>query len=396
MRIFLALAASPNPGVQLSNIWKTNLYEPLVHMGHDVVLWDGGIQPLFDMPPRAPETAPARAAFTEAFMRAVAEADRAVPLDLVLTYLSDSHLEPAAIDGVRERVAPIVNFYCNNVHQFHLVERISPHFDLCLVPERIAFADYARVGARVHHFPMAANPRLYRPMDVPVRYDVTFTGMRYADRSSALLALRERGVDAHAFGPGWQGVAAAGHPDAARRSALPAPLAEALKLVRFTLEGRDPVRVVRDRLEWNRLRARHGAALHGPVDDEAYVRLYSESRISVGFVVVGDTHRTKKPGYQVRLREFEAPMSGAFYLTGYFEELDEFYDIGREIAVYRSHEELVDRCRWYLAHEAEREAIRRAGLARAQRDHTWERRFAGFFVALEKLTPAASRRAVTA
>jgi hypothetical protein len=391
MRIFLALAASPNPGVQLSNIWKTNLYEPLVHMGHDVILWDGGIQPLFDMPPRAPETAPHRAAFTERFLKAVDEAQRAAPLGLVLTYLSDSHLESAAIDHVRERVAPIVNFYCNNVHQFHLVERISSHFDLCLVPERVAFPDYARVGAKIHHFPMAANPRLYRPVDVPPRYDVTFTGMRYADRSSALLALREKGIDAHGFGPGWADAAAAGHPDAVKGGGVPKPLAEAAKLVRWTLQGRDPVRVVRDRLEWNRLRARHAHALHGPVDDEAYVRLYSESRISVGFVVVGDTHRTKKPGYQVRLREFEAPMAGAFYLTGYFEELEEFYEIGKEIACYRDHDDLVDLCRHYLAHEDEREAIRRAGLARAQRDHTWERRFEGFLVALEKLTPAAAR-----
>jgi len=392
MRIFLALAASPNPGVQLSNIWKTNLYEPLVHMGHDVVLWDGGIQPLFDMPPRAPEAVPKRAAFTDAFVRAVEEAHRSARLDLVLTYLSDSHLESEAIDRVRERVAPIVNFYCNNVHQFHLVERISPHFDLCLVPERVAFPDYERVGARIHHFPMAANPRLYRPIDVPRRYDVTFTGMRYADRSSALLALREHGVDAHAFGPGWKDDGVAGHPDAtAANGGWPKPLAEALKLVRWTVQGRDPVRVVRDRLEWNRLRAKHAHALHGPVDDEAYVRLYSESRISVGFVVVGDTHRTKKPGYQVRLREFEAPMAGAFYLTGYFEELEEFYEIGREIACYGSHDELIERCRWYLKHDDERERIRLAGLERARRDHTWEKRFEGFFAALASRVSGAAR-----
>jgi Glycosyl transferases group 1 len=197
------------------------------------------------------------------------------------------------------------------------------------------------------------------------------------------LSLREHGVDAHAFGPGWAGAPAEAGNGAA--SGLSRPIAEALRLVKWTAQGRDPVRVVRDRLEWNRLRARHPGALHGPVDDEQYVRLYSESRVSVGFVVVGDTHRLRTPKHQVRLREFEAPMAGAFYLTGWFDELEEFYEIGREIACYRSHDELVDRCRYYLAHEDERERIRRAGLARAQRDHTWQRRFEGFFAAFARL-----------
>lgn len=373
MRIFVAVPRSPHPSIA-SDLWKANLHDPLVAMGHDTVLWDGGTLPLFDLPPDAPETAPARARYSDAFLAAVAEADRAARLDLVLTYVSDSHLEPAAVDRVRERTAPIVNFFCNNVHQFHLIRRLAPRFTTNLVPEAAALASYRRAGAAAHFFPMAANPDVYRPRETPPRYDATFAGQRYADRASQVLALREAGVDAHAFGHGWGaagpgGVAAGGGPK---------------RIAQLLLSGRLPWRAARDRIDWERLRTRHPEALHPPVDDDGYVALFSESRISLGFLVLGDTHRTLRPLRQVRLREFEAPMAGAFYVTEYLEELGLHYEIGTEIVCYRSREELVDVCRRYLADDAGREAIRRAGRARALRDHTWVRRFADLFAALRR------------
>jgi hypothetical protein len=374
MRIFLALASSPNPTFA-SDLWKWNLHDPLVDLGHDVVLWDGGIQPLFDVDPASPECVPLRARLGEDFARAVDAANRAGRLDLVLTYVSDSHLEPAVIEGVRRRVAPILNFFCNNVHQFHLVARTAHCFDHCLVPEAEALPKYRRAGARPIFWPMAANPTYYRPLDVPLRYDASFAGQRYADRGSLVLALLEGGVSAHAFGQSWRPDAAAGTDAGAGGNAV----SRALTLLR---RGRSPLRAMRDTLDWQALATGHADHLHGPVSDEEYVRLYSESRISLGFAIVGDTHRALRPQRQVRLREFEGPMSGAFYLTGWQEELALHYEVGREIVCYRSAAELVDLARHYLAHDAERERIRRAGHERALRDHTWQRRFETLFADL--------------
>ncbi|MGE5179076.1 MAG: glycosyltransferase [Bacteroidota bacterium] len=380
MRILLVLARSPNPTFA-SNLWMTNLHDPLVAMGHDVVHWDEGTQALFDLPPDAESTRPERARYTERFLEAVRAAHRTAPLDLVLTYVSDSHLEPSAIDHVRERIAPIANFFCNNIHQFHLVRANARHFDVCLVPEQAALADYERAGATPLFFPMAANPDVYRPLDVPRRYEATFAGQRYADRAGNLLALRQGGVDAHVFGQGWS-------PDGppAGQGMTPAPperppLERAIELMR---EGRNPLRAARDRAEWRRLATRHESALHPPVSDAEYVALFSQSAISLGFLVLGDTHRTKRPLRQVRLREFEAPMAGAFYLTEYLDEIGLHYEIGREVVCFRSREELVERCRWYLRHDEERLQIARAGHERARRDHTWTRRFEDLFAELRR------------
>jgi spore maturation protein CgeB len=378
VRIFLALHRSPNPAFT-SDLWKANLHDPLVAMGHDVVLWGDGIEPLFDLDPDDPATAEPRARFTERFLAAVESANRTRRLDLVITYLSDCHLEPGALDHVRETIAPVLNFFCNNVHQFHLVRRNARHYTACLVPEAEALPRYREAGAEAIFFPMAANPDRYHPVDTPYRYAATFSGQRYGDRTSSILALREGGVDAHAFGQHWvqaPGAAAASRP--ARGAGLFARAAQ------LALGGRSVLQAARDRRDWDRLRGRHPGALHGPVTDAEYVALFSESRISLGFLILGDTHRTSRPLRQIRLREFEATMAGAFYVTGWLDELSLHYEIGREIVCYRSREELVERCRYYLAHDEERERIRRAGHERAVRDHTWRRRFEGLFAELAR------------
>ncbi len=294
--------------------------------------------------------------------------------------MSDSHVEPAAIGHLRNTVAPVVNFFCNNVHQFHLVRRIAPGFDLCLVPEREALERYRWAGAEPLYWPMAAHPEAYPALAGPADLDVTFAGQRYADRTTQMLALLEARIDAHAFGQGWEASRGITGGAAEGRGRM----AAALELGRSALRGRRPWIALADREAWKRLRARHAGALHGPVDDAAYVRLFSRSRINLGFLVLGDTHRTLRPLRQVRLREFEATMAGGFYLTGWLPELEELYELGREIETYRSRDELVDKCRFYLADPAARERVRRAGFERARRDHTWTRRFEALFAELRR------------
>lgn len=382
MRIFLAIPGSPNPAFA-SSLWRANLHDPLVAMGHDVVLFEEGVQPLFDLDPDAPSTAGPRATFSAKLLRAVDEAHAQRRLDLVVTYLSDGHVDRQTIERMRDHGAPVVNFFCNNVHQFHLVKRTASAYAACLVPEKTALHDYRSVGARPIYFPMAANPDTYTHLATGYEYDVTFAGQRYGDRTTGVLALREAGVDAHAFGQGWS---ASGAADAADDPVARVQDAFALgaRVLEQTFKGRNPFRAIQDRNDWQRLRELHPQALHGVVDDAEYVALFSRSRINLGFLKLGDTHRTMRPLRQVRLREFEAPMAGGFYLTEWIEELEDLYDVGKEIVCWRTHEQMVDLCRYYIQHDSERERIREAGHARALRDHTWTKRFSDLFTSLER------------
>ena len=105
------------------------------------------------------------------------------------------------------------------------------------------------------------------------------------------------------------------------------------------------------------------------------IQMYGRSKINLGFSSCGKTHETDERIVQIRLRDFEVPMSGGFYMVEYMEELEEFFDIGKEIVCYSGSEDLVDKIKYYLEHDNQREGIRRAGYERALRNHTWHKRF---------------------
>jgi SAM-dependent methyltransferase len=74
------------------------------------------------------------------------------------------------------------------------------------------------------------------------------------------------------------------------------------------------------------------------------------------------------------MRLYEATGCGALLITDHKNNLGELFEIGKEIVAYRTPEECVALCRYYLGHPDEAAAIARAGQARTLRDHTYARR----------------------
>ena len=83
-------------------------------------------------------------------------------------------------------------------------------------------------------------------------------------------------------------------------------------------------------------------------------------------------HHGNVPPYANNLRLFESTGSGAMLLTDDKPNLGELFRVGSEVIAYRDADECVDRIRYYLAHEAERAAIAKAGQARTLADHSFE------------------------
>ena len=116
--------------------------------------------------------------------------------------------------------------------------------------------------------------------------------------------------------------------------------------------------------------------------DLELIKMYSRSKISLNFSEVVIQDNTNDKGIikrHLRLRDFEAPMSAAFYFTGYQEEIKEYYEIDKEIICYDTKEELVDKIKYYLKHQVEADKIKNAGYNRALKDHTWDNRFRELF-----------------
>ena len=76
----------------------------------------------------------------------------------------------------------------------------------------------------------------------------------------------------------------------------------------------------------------------------------------------------------VTMRVFDVLAAGGFLITEPGEALSAFFTPGVELETAASPEELVDKCRYYLAHPEARTRIARAGQARVRTDHTIEAR----------------------
>lgn len=352
VRVFYASCESPNPEVP-SKGWRNNLYESLRAMDHDVVEF------AYDLETTARHLDPDNAddaAFISVnrprlgaeLVRQIEAAHAEQKLGVFFSYFYDACVEPAVLDRIKALGIVTINWYCNAGHQLHLVRNIAPHYDYCLVPERFRLADYRSLGARPIYCQEAANPGRYQPRTVPQEFDVTFVGQCYADRAEQVKWLRDAGVDVRVWGPRWQY-----HVQPRSRNPLTRLFGTPAGLPRH--------------------------AVGGILSDTGLVEMYSRSKINLGFSTCGETHHSGERIGQIRLRDFEVPMSGGFYLVEHLDELQEFFDVGREIETFRSREEMLDKVRFYLANDAARDRIRKAGRGRCLRDHTWERRFESVF-----------------
>ena len=66
-------------------------------------------------------------------------------------------------------------------------------------------------------------------------------------------------------------------------------------------------------------------------------------------------------------------------MTSKADDLEKFYEPGREMVLYENVNDFVDKVRYYLAHDEEREKIAQAGYARTLQEHTYAKRFEEIF-----------------
>jgi spore maturation protein CgeB len=372
LRIFQVLEAFANSAIKSNRTWLRNLHEPLLEMGHDVVLFS----PEEGRRAAVHDDAKGRARFSEKLLDAFRREHNREPFDLFFTYLIDGMVDVGAIDEIRRAGVVTCNFSCNNAHQFYLVEEISPHFAYNLHSEKDARAKFLAIGANPLWWPMASNPKYFKPLDLPRTVAVSFVGMNYALRARYITHLLEHGLDVNVYGPGWQWGART-----RSRSIAIRYLFLLRSLAAISPKGQLRASAMLAEHDFRRsLSVRFPNNVHAPISDEELIQLYSRSHISLGFLEVHDRHDpTKIVTRHLHLREFEAPMSGALYCTGYMDELTEFYEPDKEVLMYRNEQELYEKVRYYLAHSDQAEMVRCAGHRRALAHHTYHTRFQKLF-----------------
>jgi hypothetical protein len=372
MRIFLSCqqALGPHP-VPAYDFWEFYFKNALVESGHEVIQtpgvdWAEGLMPL---------SAESRTAWlNQTWGRTIEfiEAEhRRRPISLFLSYLFPNQVLPSAVRAIRSTGVPTVNFFCDNVREFTRVPDSFRDFDLHWVPEADARAMYAAAGLPYVYsaMPMWVPPK-FRIIPNEEKGGAIFIGSHDVLREDLLQDAARRGLSVEIYGSGWL----EGPPKGpVRRQSFGQRVANQVDF--FRREGVRGVAMkatylTRDKhpREWIETSA------HLPIVNDSYFNATREATVVIGINRCPTFRRPfSNPIRYSRLRDIEAPMLGACYLTELAPGIEDLYDIGSEIETYRDTSELVEKAKRLEADPAKRLAIRRGGQRRALADHTIEK-----------------------
>lgn len=312
-------------------------------------------------------------------------------IDLFLGYLFPHMVEAGAIGEIRRMGIPSVNFFCDNVREFRRLPDGFRCFDLNWVPEFEALPLYEKAGARHIFAPMPCwiSPQLRRA-DHAETAGVTFVGSFDALRGNLLGNAIRSGADLAIAGAGWR----PGGGDAQRAGTPHGGFLRTLSnqnsfVRRHGLPGL--FRKIEARLRPLEQPAIEEKRLLGQVSGTEYLRLIQQSRIALGINRVPTFRRSLHgPLTYSRLRDIEAPMMGACYLTEWTESLARFYDVGRHVEAYRTVEELTEKIQSLLADPQRRRQLRARGQEHALRELSVPQSLGKVMAALGLASPAAA------
>ena len=303
-------------------------------------------------------------------------------LDLIFCYVYDDFLLPTSAAELARLGVPFVNLNVDMTNQWYRQIHTAKYFNYVLCAQRAHMQALAAYGARTLYFPMAGRTAFAATADnVTPKAPITFLGTPTPYRRHVLAQLEQAGLPIGVYGRHWiNGVTV--QPEYSlektvhdfRSYALPRLLHEGAAGIGAAVKSRISVRHGLERASEDV----SPAARCGAVDDESLASLFRNSQINVGFTRMRGLE-SRRGDNQVKLRDFEVPLAGGFYLVEEAPEHRELFDIGREIVTWQSTGELIEKARYYLGHESECRAIAAAGQRRALRDHTWAKRFRDLF-----------------
>jgi spore maturation protein CgeB len=268
-------------------------------------------------------------------------------LVLVVPYLNELSFD--AVDAVTA-MTTTVGYFFDDPWRVEYSRVWAPHFTVVTTSDvngRRKFRDAGHTN--VVFSPFACNARMFHKTGAPLKHDVSFVGQFHPARAWLLRELRRAGIAVRSWGHGWPG----GRISEDQMVAI-------FNETRINLN-------LSNTICWD---ARYLWSVRRPIGEtlRAWRGIWNARR-----------QPDSKTREQVKGRHFEINACGGFQLTYYVEGLERCYEVGEEIAVFADPDDLIDKVRYYLAHDDERQAVAARGYERTVRDHTMEQRFRALF-----------------
>ena len=232
--------------------------------------------------------------------------------------INEHFILPETLEKIRRNGSKTVIYLGDELTFFEPVSRyLIPCMDyIIIVDDVLTLKKYSKYGATAFFTPHGANPEIFRkPHKTKYKYDVIFVGAKKYDRAEMIDAIKNVGISVQTFGSGW----------------------ENSKKVSF----------------------------------EELNAICGSAKINLNFTKSQDGRKHLKG------RTMETPLTGGFMLTEYIPGLENIFEIGpgKEIDCFETAEECIEKIKYYLAHEEEREAMANRTYERAINNYTCEKVF---------------------
>lgn len=277
--------------------------------------------------------------------------------DLYFFVLYTDEIMQETVEWLTNRSGAVtLNWFGDDHWRFEGFSRFwAPLFTWTVTTDAQAVERYREAGvSRVALSQWAFNHHVADGRQVAEDIDVSFVGRTHSRRQAIVGTLRRAGISVAVWGPGWANGHLPGEAmvDVFKRSRIN---------LNFTESSASPG-----------IRSAAKSFLSRRADGSYVVRPLREIMPSLRGL-------TARRVSQIKGRNFEIPGHGGFLLTSNAQGLERYYTPGKEIAVWQDPDDLVDKVRYFLAHDTERQQIREAGRRRTLAEHTYERRFQELF-----------------
>ncbi len=281
-----------------------------------------------------------RQANDDELLKQVVQANEAEAIDMFLGQMWAGMISKEALAKVQAMGIPVINISMDDRLPVHWTSQgevrlgsvgLAPSLDMVLTTSPESCLWYGVEGCPALFWPLASDPAVFTPEEGALRdIDVLFIGNKYGVRGQIIDYLKKHGVKVDCYGLGWP---------------------------------------------------------NGYVNAERMAELSKRAHIILGVGAVGHCQDV----FTLKLRDFDAPMSGAMYLTHRNPELCQIFHEGEEIECYTTPKEALNKIRFYLEQPEDLVRIAKNGHQKALKSHNWNQRLLTTFEKLGLLqdTPSA-------
>jgi len=248
-------------------------------------------------------------------------------VDLIFGQLWANYISHNAIAYARNLGIPVINLSMDDklpsnwssiTDKKYGAIGLAKDVNLTLTTSEVVVDWYKKEGCNAIFFPLASDPEVFKySVDTNRDIDVLFIGNKYGLRGKLIQGLKNRGINVDAWGGGWE---------------------------------------------------------NGYADINKSIELFSRAKIILGSGVVG----YMKKHYTLKLRDFDAMMSGALYITSRNPDLLKIFTEEKEVICYDSISECAEKINFYLNNDQNRLAVAFNGLQKAVATCTWDIRIQEF------------------